>query len=604
MARLVTSAFAPLLTLAATGLVLASCSQPTAGQSNAEQSAAERTERAQTQADPAVTITLTPVAAGPGSFEMVRVALRLEGVNVAAGEALLGLPLVTGNVDTVATVLTQLSARDEEGVLSLEARDAAPAMEDGYGDDAQAREWVTNRATRGTIEVEYSVPADATLPPRGPAPPYSFLQDGGGVSAAGHVFILMPPGETGYRTTIDWDLSQATPDSRAVSSLGEGRVEAGDAMTANTIRSGFYMAGDIDTWPEDVPSGGFFGAVQGTPPFDAAELLSWSGALYADYAVFFGQEDIPPYGVFLRHNPVNAGGGVGLHRSFVTTFDQDSTPQGLKSTLAHEMFHTFQPRLDEPGGLASSWFTEGLAVFYQSRLPLRFGQIEPEDFLEDLNFHAARYYTSAMAEAPNSEIPARFWADTRIRTLPYDRGMLYFVTVDHAVRTASDGARSLDDLMLEMLRRQRAGETLTPADWEEVLRAELGEVTVGEFRAFIDGAKPVPASDAFGPCFTRTTDTLRRYELGFDPAVLAEPVRIVRGLDPESNAARAGVRDGDEIVRPVPQDSIQGQQDAELTLLIRRDGEEFPVTYLPRGDTVDAYQWDRVEGVPASVCGL
>ena len=92
--------------------------------------------------------------------------------------------------------------------------------------------------------------------------------------------------------------------------------------------------------------------------------------------------------------------------------------------------------------------------------------------------------------------------------------------------------------------------------------------------------------------------------LGFDPAVLAEPVRIVRGLDPDSNAARAGVQDGDEIVRPVPQDSIQGQQDAELTLLLRRDGEEFSVTYLPRGETVEAYQWDRVESVPASACGL
>ena len=115
---------------------------------------------------------------------------------------------------------------------------------------------------------------------------------------------------------------------------------------------------------------------------------------------------------------------------------------------------------------------------------------------------------------------------------------------------------------------------------------------------------PVPASDAFGPCFERTTRPMRRYELGFDTAVLAEPTRIIRGLEPGTAAAEAGLQNGDEIVRPVPQDALQGDQDALLTLDIRRGEETFTVTYSPRGETVDAYQWVRVEGVPARTCGL
>ena len=110
------------------------------------------------------------------------------------------------------------------------------------------------------------------------------------------------------------------------------------------------------------------------------------------------------------------------------------------------------------------------------------------------------------------------------------------------------------------------------------------------------GRLVVPPSDSFGPCFARTTAPLRRYVLGFDSAVLIEPRRIVRGLQPESAAAAAGLRDGDEIVKPIPQDAIQADQTALLHLQIRRSGELLDVAYLPRGETVHAYQWERSGG--------
>jgi hypothetical protein len=54
----------------------------------------------------------------------------------------------------------------------------------------------------------------------------------------------------------------------------------------------------------------------------------------------------------------------------------------------------------------------------------------------------------------------------------------------------------------------------------------------------------------------------------------------------------------------VPQDSIQGEQTQQLTLRLRRDGRVFTVTYLPRGETVDAWQWQRVPVAPGTVCTL
>lgn len=567
---------------------------------------------APTASEPAVTITLSPrpAAAGGATVATVDVTLRFEGIEIERGEPMLRLPLVASNVDTVATVISALEASDGQGAITLSARNvdlplaAARDAESG----GPSREWLSDRAVRGPITVRYTVPANATLPPRGPAPPFSFSNDGAGVSGAGHVFLLMPPGNARYRTTVDWDLSALGKGAQGVSSYGVGRVVAPEPLGSGELRMAYYMAGRLGLWPNPAPSRGFFSAWQGEPPFDAAPLMEWTGTLYGHYAKLFGQKEPPPYGVFLRYNPINAGGGVGLYHSFVTTFGRKggngSDPEETRLTLAHEMFHTFQPFISTPAGLESSWFGEGLATFYQRRLPLRFGMLSPDAFLKDLNFHAGRYYTSAMATAPNSEVPRRFWGDTRIRTLPYDRGMLYFATVDHAVRTKSDGRRSLDDLMLAMLEKQKGGAKTSNADWEELLRAELGDEAVTAFRAFLDGARPLPPSDAFGPCFRRTTRPLRQYELGFDTAVLAEPTRVVRGLVAGSAAAQAGLRDGDRIVDPVPQDGIQGNQTEFIELKIRRDGKIFPIRYLPRGETVQAYQWERVSGVPDASCAL
>jgi hypothetical protein len=84
--------------------------------------------------------------------------------------------------------------------------------------------------------------------------------------------------------------------------------------------------------------------------------------------------------------------------------------------------------------------------------------------------------------------------------------------------------------------------------------------------------------------------------------VLVEPSRIVRGLVAGSAAEAAGLRNGDAILKPVPQDAIQGNQDAYLKLEIRRGDDDFTLSYQPRGETVAAWQWERVPGIDEDTC--
>ncbi len=237
-----------------------------------------------------------------------------------------------------------------------------------------------------------------------------------------------------------------------------------------------------------------------------------------------------------------------------------------------------------------------MAVYYARLLSLRAGQITPAQFLQDLNTTAGRYYTNALIATPNAEIPAPFWADTRVRVLPYDRGSMYFAVVDGGMRAASGGKRTLDDLLLAMLERWQQKSSLDEAAWIGLVTKELGEKGRKEFEEMLSGATMLPAPGGFGPCFTRTTKMLRRYQLGFEPEVLVEPKRIIRGLIPGSAAERAGIRDGDEITRPVAQDALHGEQDGVLTLNLLRDGKPLEISYVPRGETVQAYQWMRTGG--------
>ncbi|HEX5460141.1 MAG TPA: hypothetical protein VFX20_09235 [Steroidobacteraceae bacterium] len=555
---------------------------------------------------PQLTITLAPAAAGAdGNIPYVDVRVVAPDMHVAAGKPLLRLPLVSSNVTTLAGNLEGLRAADARGPLSLTTRDDPPSGLMYF------RHWYASRPVSGTLTIRYRAPISNALNSRGAAPPLELRTEAGGFSGDASTFLVLPDSDRTYRIALRWNFAALGPRAAGLSTLGAGDVglAAGDQAVIRKLNAvydnGLYvMGGLIHIHPSPLSGAGFMSAWQGEPPFDADALMKWTQALYDSYVRFFRAPPGRPYEVFLRRNLVNAGGGVEVGRSFVGTFDRQTAAQDFKLTLAHEMVHTFVGGLDDPRGLLSSWYSEGLAVYYERVLPWRAGLISTHDFLTDLNKTAARYYTDLLSDTPNSRIPARFWADTRVRVLPYDRGSLYFAALNAQLRRLSHGKRSLDDLVLQMIDRRRRGLPVDEQAWASVVRAAIGQRGVTQLEAMLAGKLVLPSSAAFGRCFVRTATRLRRYELGFDSAVLMEPARVVRGLIPGSAAARAGLRNGDRIVKPVPQDAIQADQSARLTLLVDRGGKTLSITYLPRGAEAETYQWRRRRDVPDRDCDL
>jgi len=536
------------------------------------------------------------IDAGSG---VVDVTMTIPNVQAAAGVPLFKLPRVVANVETIALTLKDLVVRDGFGEVPLAARDVK-------GTDGPVRHWSSTREVQGDLVIHYQAPIDNKPPARGAAPPYSLRTEGGGFSGVGNVFLLLPEGDKNYPLSLRWDLSKLGADSAATSSYGEGDLNLPNGAPSR-LWSTIFMAGPMTRVPAEVAPHGFSSAWLGKPSTDPAPLMEWAGKLHQWMNGFFGDgKQAPPYRVFLRYNPINAGGGAALTRSFLITHGKGVSTDDLKITLSHEMAHTWTEGVD------AAWYDEGIAVHYQALAPFRAGLITARQFLDDLNHTAARYYSDPLNTTPDAEIMPRFWEDTRIRTLPYDRGAMYFAVVDARVRKASGGKRSLDDLVLEMNQRRGAKpdakSDAKPVDmaalWPQLLVRELGPSGTALHEAMLAGEVIVPESDDFGPCFKRTVKKVRRFELGFEPASLVGDVKTIRGLQAGGEAAKAGLRDGDVVTYAVAMDKIQGEQDAKLTLNVTRDGRRFPVTYLPRGERVQVWQWQRAPGVADSDCRL
>lgn len=541
-------------------------------------------------AQPSLSVLLTPShmdeAKGQGSLA---VELRFSELPAAAGAPLLTLPLVIANTATVADTLTGMTATDDVGAIPLVVKDdPATGM-------VWSRHWLAGRATRGPVVVRYLAPVDNTPPTRGSGPPYALRTEGGGVSGVGNTFVLLPEEKIARKITLRWDLSALPKGSTATSSFGEGEVSLPDGP-ASQLASTVFMAGPMKREPGVVSETGFSSAWMGTPPFDPAPLMAWTNRLHGWMSGFFQDKTVPPYRVFLRYNPINAGGGTALTRSFLTTYGADTKGESLKGTLSHEMVHTWT---DSDAG---QWYGEGIAVHYQGLLPFRAGLLSAQAFLDDLNETARRYYANPLNDTPDQEIAPRFWEDTRIRVLPYDRGGLYFAVVDGRIRRATGGKRSVDDLVLEMNQRFAAGQKTDDAAWVELLIRELGEDGRKLHEGMLAGALMLPEPDDFGPCFTRTTAQVRRFELGFEPKSLVGTTKTIRGLMAGSEAAKAGLKDGDVVTYAVAMDAVQGDPEQTLTLKVTREGKTFPLTYLPRGEAVPVYQWARKPGTESLKC--
>lgn len=509
----------------------------------------------------------------------IDITMTIPDVSAPAGQPFLSMPLFTPGLARP-QVLRGLAVTDAAGPVRLTAA----------GGEEGPRRWVPSRPIKGGVTVKYRLLAENIPALRG-GPPTALRVDGDAVSAVGDTLLIAPAVKGDYRIALKWDVAAMGEGAEGVSSWGDGDVSL-PAGPISRLGRAVYMAGHLGHETD-----GAFSAVwaEGQPPFDPRPPMKWTAELHRKMSAYFKDKTEPPYRVFMRFNPMNAGGGAALTHSFIITYGKNITGESFKGILGHEMTHTWT------ANDIGNWYDEGDAVYYQALIPWRSGLMTTDQYLADLNETAYRYFTNALRDLPEDQVAPRFWEDTRIRVLPYDRGAMYFAVLNGKVRRASGGKRGIDDLVQNMIQRARDGEPLSEQVWLDLLRKELGEDGPAVHRNMMSGGLVLPESEDFGPCFERVTRKMRRFDLGFDNASITANPKVIKGLKPGSEAAKAGLKDGDVVAYAVALDSVQGDQTRTLDLTVTREGKTFPLSYRPRGAEVDAYQWVRKAGAPDDV---
>lgn len=536
-----------------------------------------------------LTVELRPSAPINGALQGIDVTVSVQGEAVPAGGRIAVLPVVTSALTTSAPDISGFAITDAQGTVAVHIQDVT------RNSDNIDRYWIADRATVGTLTWRYHVAVDPTKPLLS-LPMYELRSTYGTLSGAGNSFLALPTDSLKRRVSVRWDLRDLPPGAVGLSSFGNGDSTSGTDLTTEELSSTYYMVGAPKLFR--ATAGGFFAGWQGRPAFDMAILMRWAGKLHGYYGTFF-RDPKPVFGIFGRSNPINPGSGVGLTNSFAFTFGDTTTAADLKSMLAHEMLHVWVSSLDTVGDedtLSGSWFGEGLAVYYQRNLPYRAKAISADEYLADLNRTAIRYYTDSMIATPNDRIAGAFWKDTRVRVLPYDRGSLYFAKLNAEIVRASGGRRSLDDLVLSLLAERHAGRPMTIHTWKTYLRRELGDAGIADWQTMLTGRRIELASDSFGPCFVRTTVPLGEFDMGYDFVASNAKGRIVQGLKPGSNAALAGLRDGDVVMKGGARDATQWDPNAMVTLQVERAGRPLTIQYSARGRILQIPQWIKDKG--------
>lgn len=349
----------------------------------------------------------------------------------------------------------------------------------------------------------------------------------------------------------------------------------------------------------------------GGAPLRVAVAGSWGFApeAFADVveAIVHAQNDFwgdPGRAFFVPLAPL---GGEGSGYSFSGTARSDAFsiastpnfgPESAAHLLAHEYMHTWIAA--ELGGLQRDdermgyWFSEGWTDFYAGRALLRAGLWTPAEFAAELNETLMRNATSPARELTSAQFAERFWTDAAVQKLPYDRGRLLALLLDHRLRQRGDG-RDMDDVMAELRTAARQAEGTdvdAPGLFASLMRTRFGIDVSDDVARHIDRAEPIllPA-DLFGQCAAVRTFTQPIFHRGFDIEATSAAGNVITGLDPTSPAYAAGLRDGMRIIRR--ESGTVGDSRVELVYRMDDGGTERIIRYLPEGKETITFQ--RVE---------
>lgn len=360
---------------------------------------------------------------------------------------------------------------------------------------------------------------------------------------------------TPLKLSLHW---KNIPDGWAlINSYGISQPKQIVKTTLESFRKGTFLAGDYRIKRIIINQEPVYAVTRGSFGFSDEEFHDTVKQLLQFTRDLWNSHDFPHYYVTMlpTDDPPGRTGGESRTNSFTFFLPKDSTLSKHLRTLAHELFHAWNPqRLGgfEVIGVVEDerlyWFSEGFTDYYASVLLLRAGLISLEDYVAGYNSLTEEYYASPVRLLPAAEMVQKRQTSYKVERLFYQRGALLAHYWDNAIRSRTNNKSSLDDVMRSLLKSATArGVSLSHKRIADALRPYLGEKGASDIEKYIDRGELVPADNFFGTCAIAEVINYHPWDMGFE-ADKSFKTRVISGVVPDSNAHRAGLRDGQKWI--------------------------------------------------------
>lgn len=392
--------------------------------------------------------------------------------------------------------------------------------------------------------------------------PHSFLYVGGREAAPASVTLDLPPG---------WRVATGLP--------GPSTARTFTAADVHTLMESPMLIGSLHEWTvrvRGIPHRVFYWPLPNATPFDTVAFVAGIEQLATQALNLFGSA---PYDVYSFLFQDGAFGGGLEHPNSATlgapSSDLARSPYAGLTETAHEFVHTWNLMAIKPveyrgvdfrvqPPVAGLWFSEGLTLFYADLL-LRRAELPTSDSTRIAHLESliqrylsapgnARFSAEQVSRVAYNASPAALGDYTASSHL---QGELIGTVLDLLIRDATDGARSMDDVMRLMYSRF-TDRGFTGADVQSAVDEVCGCRSAAVFDGHVRSGNPIDYGRYLAPLGLRMTTSMsaavdNRGQPARDLRVWGwqggnEPFVRLRVADPASIWGKAGLHTGDQLV--------------------------------------------------------
>ncbi|MFY0605020.1 MAG: hypothetical protein JXQ93_13895 [Flavobacteriaceae bacterium] len=275
--------------------------------------------------------------------------------------------------------------------------------------------------------------------------------------------------------------------------------------------------------------------------------------------------------------------GTGLTNSFSTIAanNKDLQVESLVYLFNHELQHNWNGHtILKENEEEQYWFSEGFTDYYTIKNIARntIYNLDEGFFIKKMNEFIKKLHTSSVKEAPNSEINYdNFWSNQEYEKLPYRRGAIFAFYLDMKIKKETKNKKNLDNIMLHIKNEAvKNGQKINNEYFVEVFKKLIGIDIALEFDTYIEQGKLIDLKKFFNDNGFDFSDTSFVFDKGF---TFSKDRKYIAEIDETSNAYKAGLRKGDEIV-PLQYDSNRINFMAKIKVI--KNMKETIFTYLPK----------------------